>query len=73
MKYLAQVKKYGSKLAAGGGLAIASAGAFAADYSADITAAQTAATTNVGAVATAVIAVSALTFGLVAVVLWLRK
>lgn len=66
------VKKYGSKVAVGGSLMMASAASFA-DTAADIGAASAAAQTNMGLTIGAVIGLSALSFGVGAIVMWLRK
>lgn len=62
---------YGSMLAAAGYVASSTA-AFANDYTAQIEAVKATAETNQGAIAGAVIAVAAVSFGLGLLVRWLR-
>lgn len=62
---------YGSMLAAAS-YVTASTSAFAADYTAQIEAVKATAETNQGAIAGAVIAVAAVSFGLGLLVRWLR-
>ena len=62
---------YASMLAAAGYIT-ASTSAFANDYTAQIEAVKTTAETNQGAVAGAVIAIAAVSFGLGLLVRWLR-
>lgn len=72
MKLRNVVKKYGSKVAIGGGLMVASAASYA-DVAADIAAAQASAETNLGLAIGAVITIAALSFGVGAIVAWMRK
>ena len=67
------MKNLTTKLALVGSSAFASATVFAADHTAAITAAQGDATTNVTAVATAVIAVVAILFGINLIVKMINK
>lgn len=72
MKLRNAVKKYGSKVAIGSTALLASAASYA-DVAADIGAAKAAAETNLGLAIGAVITIAALSFGVGAIVAWMRK